>query len=73
MRNHQKKTEEPASGYKHLQQVASTVSPLLFLQSMTAQLQGKKLAKVQDGRHEMAWEDKTWDTSKKTLFLFLTH
>lgn len=64
MKKHQKKTEEPASGYKYLQQIVSSVPPLLT----TAQLQGKKITtnpSVHDDRHEVVWEDDFGETEKQ--------
>lgn len=74
MKKHQKKTEEPASGQKYLQQVVNSASPPL---PTTAQLQGKKITtdpSVQDDRHEVVWEDDLGEPEKKKCsFSSLAH
>lgn len=78
MKKHQKKTEEPASGYKYLQQIVSSVSPPLLT---TAQLQGQKITinpNVHDDRHGVVWEDDFGETEeqnkpkKRSIFFFGT-
>lgn len=78
MKKHQKKTEEPASGYKYLQQIVSSVSPPLLT---TAQLQGQKITinpNVHDDRHGVVWEDDFGETEeqnkpKKKVHFLLWH